>query len=168
MLPLRKVAVVPVSEVPIRHLFVVKVQQEAVLAIRARDNLRPEALATVLLPRGGVPPRYLWWQAQPMGLDLGTSATARVPEVPGAVTTEVRARRPGNLAIQGKSICLIAVHPEQDGDEVWVDLSSGKVVAVSSGHWYINNWELCFTDDEGEFHRLYGRSSVPPKEIRGQ
>lgn len=167
MIPLNNVSLIPVSEIPIGHLFVVKVQREVVIAIRAQDEIEPRAAASVLLLPGGAAPRYVWWQGQPSGLDLGTRASVRVPELPGAVTTEVGARKPGNLVIQGKSMCLITAHPEADGDEVWVELSTGKVVAFGPGHWYINKWELGFTDDEGEFHRLYGRSPVPPKTSEG-
>ena len=154
MVPLEHAAVSQLQQVPGGHLFVLQVQAVPTLGIRA-------ALGTgaVLLPQGGSPV-YLDYQADPPCVDLGVTGSACVESIPGSFTPSANARVPGNLAVIGNSMCLIAqMHASQVGfgGERFVDIATGAVTPQTDQCWYVAGWSLGIYDEHGTFHELFRR-----------
>jgi hypothetical protein len=88
-------------------------------------------------------------------VDLGVHAAVRATDLPGAFT----AYAVGNLAIEGKSVCIIAVvpaGPNSFGGEVLIEVVTGKVM-VSGGaeRWYVQKWQFGHLDAGGELVNLW-------------
>ncbi len=157
MIPLKNVAIVGLQSIPPGHLFVIRVQGGSTLALRTSQG------NGAVLFRPQVGPTFIDWQVDLPCADLGTSGVVRSLTIPGSLDGLPTARIPGNLAIQGGAICIVArleqTHAGFEG-ELLVDIATGAVVAPTNQAWYVTQWCLGLEDVYGGFHELFRHSDL--------
>jgi hypothetical protein len=156
MIPIAGAAAVPFSKVKAGNLRVIKYPYNPQLALRVQGIKNPTVNAAVVLDPSKHP-TYMSRTDDPLCVDLGRPATIRVPSPPSGLSAVLTAYQPGNLVIQGLSICIVAYVPTTQIDfsgEIVIDVSTGKEVAASDDRWFVSAWQLGIVDGQ-QFHRLY-------------
>jgi len=153
---LNSASAVLLSQIPAGNLIVIRIPAGPLLGMRVTA---PDGTNAVVLFEADKTPTFLPLQADPLCVDLGVHAALRVTDLPGAFSRLDTAHAVGNLAIEGKSVCIIAVvpaGPNSFGGEVLVDVATGKVI-VSGGaeRWYVKKWQFGHLDAGGEFVNLW-------------
>ena len=156
---LNSASAVLLSRIPAGNLMIMRTPAGPLLGMRA--TVPDGTTNAVVLFEADKTPTYLPLQADPLCVDLGVHAAVRVTDLPGAFTHLATAYVVGNLAIEGKSVCIIAVvpgGPNTFGGEVLVEVATGKVM-VSGGaeRWYAQKWQFGHLDARGEFVNLWAK-----------
>jgi hypothetical protein len=157
MIPLTKVATVSLSAVAVGNLCFVSLPVGPLLALRIQIPQAPEAGAAIIFEASQPPTFAAFEHDNPSCLDLGVKPAIRVSSLPAEFSADNAAVRPGNLAIQGKSVCIVAqIETQARGvsPQMYVELSTGIKVAANGDRWLARSWQIGFEDGQ-QFHKLY-------------
>jgi hypothetical protein len=157
---LNNTSAVPLLGIPSGNLVVHRMADGPVVGMRV---VSPDPnYPTLLIFRPMQPPVWVDLKVNPTCIDLAVRATVNVSEVPGAFTQTPDAYAAGNLAIEAKSVCVIAAVPSGPGvfsGEALVEIPSGRpLIATGAQRWYARKWQLGYLDHRGEFAELWAKT----------